>query len=195
MLEIVSAYLFSVGRDDPPNSATEARNGSLSGFAKIGLQFAERLFDRIEVGRIRRQITQFCSNSFDGVPNTRDLVRGKIVHDDDIATKQGWSQTLLDIGNEGRPVHGSIDHERCNHPVISQAGHEGYGFPMPVRRVADQSRAPRAPPSQPNHLGGCGGLVNKHQPGGVKHALLSMPELSCAGHIRPVLLRGAQTFF
>ena len=195
MLEVVFAYLRSVGRHDQPNSATEARNGSLRGFSQICLQFAERLFDRIEVGRIRRQITQFCSNSFDGVPNTRDLVRGKIVHDDDIATIQGRSQTLLDIGNEGRPVHRAINYERRNHAIIAQASHESDRFPMPVRRVAVQSRAPQTTASQPNHLGGCGSLVNKHQPGRLKHALLSMPALSRAGHVRPVLLRGAQAFF
>ena len=54
----------------------------------------------------------------------------------------------------------------------------------------------RQRPSAPaSHLGRSSTFVDKHQPGWVKHALLSMPALSRAGHVRPVLLRGAQAFF
>ena len=105
MLEIVAAFPWAEGRDDQPNSATEPRNRSLSCFAQMCLQFAEGLFDRVEVGRILRQITQRCSNSFDGVPNAYGLVSAKIVHDDDIATIEGRNQTLLDIRDESQSVH------------------------------------------------------------------------------------------
>jgi hypothetical protein len=195
MLEIVGAFRCGEGRDDRPNSATQARNCSFSGLAQMCLQFAEGLFDRVEVGRILRKVAQRCSNSFDGVPNACDLVSGKIVHDDDIATIEGRSQTLLDIADEGRSVHWPIYHEGRNHPIISQTGHEGDRFPMPVRRVANQSRAPWAPPSKSHHLSGGGGLVDKHQPGRVKHALLSIPAPARAGHVCSVMLRGAQAFF
>jgi hypothetical protein len=159
------------------------------------LQFAEGLFDRIEVGRILRQISQCCSNSFDGVPNARGLVSAKIVHDDDIATIEGRNQTLLDIRDESQSVHWPIDHEGRNHPIISQAGYEGDGFPMPVRRVANQSCASWAPTAEPHHLSAGGGFVDKHQPGRVKHALSSIPTPARAGHVRSVSLRGAQAFF
>ena len=138
MLEIVAAFPRAEGRDDQPNSAAETRNCSLSCFAQMCLQFAEGLFDRVEVGRILRKVAQRCSNSFDGVPNACDLVSGKIVHDDDIATIEGRGHTLLDIGHEGWSVHRPIHHEGRNHPIISQTGHEGDRFPMPVRHGADQ---------------------------------------------------------
>ena len=39
------------------------------------------------------------------------------------------------------------------------------------------------------------GLVDEHQPGGIKHGLPSLPASTCPGHVRAILLRGAQAFF
>jgi hypothetical protein len=195
MSEIVAAFLCAEGRYDRPNSPTEALDCSLSGFAQVCLQFAEGLFDRVEVRRIRRQITQRCSNSFDGVPNACALVSAGIIDDHDIAAIEGWSQTVLDIGDEDRSVHWPIYHQGRNHPVISKTGYEGDGFPMSVRGVANQSRTSWAPTSEPHHLGAGGSFVDKYQPGWIKHALLSIPAPARAGHVRSVLLRGAQAFF
>src|SRR5947209_4519784 len=62
-------------------------------------------FDRIEVRRILRQILQPRADRFDRSRHASDLVSGKIVHNDGIATIERRGQTLLDIRDEGRPVH------------------------------------------------------------------------------------------
>src|SRR2546427_1893317 len=39
------------------------------------------------------------------------------------------------------------------------------------------------------------GLVDEHQSGRIKHGLPSLPASTCPGHVRAILLRGAQAFF
>src|SRR5260370_1797040 len=119
----------------------------------------------------------------------------KIVHDDCTATLEFRNQTLFEILDEDRPVHWSINHERCNNPIMAQAGHESEGLPVAVRHLPDQSLAAGAAASRPHLVGAGGGLVEKHQPRRVKHALLSIPTPARAGYVRSVLLRGAQAFF
>ena len=49
----------------------------------------------------------------------------KVVHDDDVTAVEHWSQTLVDVCEEDRPVHRPIDHERCDHPVVAQSDNQG----------------------------------------------------------------------
>jgi hypothetical protein len=61
-------------------------------------------------------------------------------------------------------------------PVVAQAGDKGDCFPMSVGDRCDQPLTARTAASG-------GGLVNKHQPGGVKQALLSYPPSTGASDI------------
>src|SRR4249920_1477285 len=65
-------------------------------------------------------------------PSPRPPMDLQVVHDDDITAMQRRSQTLFDIGQEPRSVHCSIDHEGCNHSVVTQAGYQSDGLPMPL---------------------------------------------------------------
>jgi len=119
----------------------------------------------------------------------------KVVHDDDVTAIERRSQTLFDVCEEGRPVHRAIDHEGCDHPVVTQSDNQGDGLPMAVGNRADQSFAPRAAAPKSHQAGVGGGLVDEHQSGGIKQALLANPALPRPRHVRPFLLRRAQAFF
>src|SRR5260370_23643112 len=93
------------------------------------------------------------------------------------------------------PFHWPFENERRHHPVMAQAGHEGNCFPMPVRRVSDQSRAARTATSQPHHIGAGGGLVDKDKPRRIKQTFLSNPAPARTGHVRSLLLGSVQAFF
>src|SRR2546427_3888580 len=80
-------------------------------------------------------------------------------------------------------------------PFPAQAGYEGKGFPVSLRYAANQSLAARAPAAQPDHFRIGRGLVDEHQTGRIKHGLPSLPASTCPGHVRAILLRGAQAFF
>src|SRR5215468_3553836 len=63
---------------------------------------------------------------------------------------------------------------------------------LSLRYAANQSLAARAPAAQPDHFRIGRGLVDEHQSGGIKHGLPSLPASTCPGHVRAILLRGAQ---
>src|SRR4051812_19887450 len=55
----------------------------------------------------------------------------QVVHDDDVTAIERRSQTLFDVCEEDRPVHRPIDHEGCDHPVVTQSDNQGDGLPWP----------------------------------------------------------------
>jgi len=195
MPEEICTFLSFEGAGNQADSATKSFDCALGGLAQLRFHFAEALFDRIEIRRILRQISQARAHRFDCLAHANDLVSRKVVHDDGIAASERRSQTLLNICDEGWPVHRPIENEGCDHSVVAQAGYEGDGFPMTVRCVTNQSNAPWTSTVEPHHLGAGGGLVDKHQSRRVKRALLSNPASSRAGDVGPSLLRGPQAFF
>jgi len=96
--------------------------------AKQGFELGEGHFDGVEIGAVGRQEEDPCSSVADELFHERALVSGQVVHDDDIALVQGWSQMGLDIGLEDRPVDRRVDDEggsescRCLVPAFSGAG-------------------------------------------------------------------------
>jgi hypothetical protein len=65
---------------------------------------------------------------------------------------------------------------------------------MSVRHATDQSLAAWATAAQPYHFRVGRGLVDEHQSGRNKHALLSNPTSTRPSDVSPFLLRRAQAF-
>src|SRR6476620_6005828 len=68
-------------------------------------------------------------------------------------------------------------------------------FQCPCGTECDQPLPARATTSEPHHVCAGSGLVDKHQPSGVKHALLSSPTSAGASDIGSFLLCRVQAFF
>ena len=92
MLKEVYTFLGIEGAGNQADSATESFDCSLGGLAQMRFHFAEALFDRIEVRRILRQISQMRPHRFDGLAHAGDFVGRKIIHDDGIATSKRRDQ-------------------------------------------------------------------------------------------------------
>lgn len=60
-------------------------DGSCLSHAQPMLDLGEDLLDRVEVGRVRRQIGELCARSADGLANGLCPVTAEIVAHDDIA--------------------------------------------------------------------------------------------------------------
>ena len=86
----------------------------------LNFKLGERLFDRIEVRAIGRQIAQRRASSLDRFPDTGDFVGWQVVHHDDIALAQGRREKMFDIGEETRGVHGPIEHARRGDRIATQ---------------------------------------------------------------------------
>src|SRR5258708_36539913 len=195
MFEEICTFLGIEGAGNQADSATKSFDCSLDGLAQMRFHLAEALFDRIEVRRILRQISQARAHRFDCLAHASDLVSRKIVHDDGIAATERRDQALFNICDECWPVHRPVEDEGRDHSIVAQASYEDDGFPSTVRCVTNQANASWASAVEPAHLGAGGCLVDKHQARWVKHALLSNPTSSRAGDVGSSLLRGAQAFF
>ena len=79
--------------------------------------------------------------------------------------------------------------------AMTQSGHEGDRLPSSKRNGANHPDATRGSPSQSHHVRADGGLVDKHQPGRIKHTLLSYPAAARSRHIRSLPFGCLQHFF
>ena len=73
-------------------------DGTFFGFAQEPLQLGEDLFDRIEIGRVRRQEEELGADGAYGGPYTPAFVAAGIVHDDDVTRLEGRHEELADVG-------------------------------------------------------------------------------------------------
>ncbi len=119
----------------------------------------------------------------------------QIVHYDDVARPQGWRQGLLDPGQEATAVDRAFQQAWCGNAIAAQAGDEGHGFPMAVRRFCQQALTFRRPATQRRHIRFGPGLIDEDQPGRIDFSLMAAPLDAPAGDIRPVLFAGVQAFF
>ena len=122
-------------------------------------------------------------------------MRRETVHDDNVSAFERRSQTAFDVRQERLSAHCAVNRERRRHSIAAQSGHERDRLPVSMRHTADQAFAARASATQPHHFGIGGGLVDEHQPGRIKHGLLSFPAPARPGDVLAFLLRRAQAFF
>lgn len=163
--------------------------------AQQGFEFGEDLFDWVQVGAVGRQKEEFGAGVADGAPDMRAFMTAEIIHHDDVARLQGWHECLLNPGQEAAAVDGAFQQTRCCNAIAAQAGDEGHGFPMAVRRFCQQALTFRRPATQRRHIRFGPGLINEDQPGWIDFSLMAAPLDAPAGDIRPVLFAGVQTFF
>jgi hypothetical protein len=96
------------------DSGPKGIKGSNGGLADQRFQLGEQLFNRIEVGRVARQVEHACPDGFDGVANPW---RG--VQEHDLAGMQSRGQELLNIDAEALRVDRTVEHQRRDHAVVT----------------------------------------------------------------------------
>jgi hypothetical protein len=74
--EIVGALGGREGRQQVADGVPQGIDGAGGGFAQQRLELGEDLFDEIEVGAVRRPITQDGAGGFNGCPHTGDEAGG-----------------------------------------------------------------------------------------------------------------------
>ena len=72
-------------------------------------EFGGGVFNRIEVGALRRQVQQRGAGSFNGLAHADALVAGEVVHDHDVAVGERRNQLLPDVGEKDFAVDGFCD--------------------------------------------------------------------------------------
>src|SRR5215468_4744504 len=195
MTEVIGTFSSTEAWQEGTNRSPKTRNGSPGCLAQKRLELAEGHLDGIEVRRILGQVAKGRPCLRNRLTYARTFVSADIVHHDDIAPFEGRNQALLDIGQEHLCVHGALEHHRGDHFIMTQGCHEGDRLPFSAGGAPDQLDASRTATPKSHHLGGDRGLVNKHQPGRIKHTLLSEPTSARPGHVGAVLFCRSQTLF
>ncbi len=171
MLEIVSAFVFREVVEDSAAEFPELVDSPCSSVSEQFLQLRECQLDRIQIGRVRWQVTQLGTGRFNGFADTCDLVAGEIVHHHDVPRLQHRSQMLLDPTEEQRAGNGAIDCERSDESLRTQGTQEGRGLPAAKGNFFNQSCAETRTAVAACHVrfGPC--FVNKHNFGGIDQFL------------------------
>lgn len=137
------------------------------GFSHGVFEFREELFDRIEVGAVRRQEDEFRSGPADHGTDFLALVAAEVVEHDDVTGLERPDQFGLDIGFESLAIDRSVQHPWRIDPVAAQGRDEGHRLPVSMRDMRDEPLAAVAPASQRGHVGLDPGLVEEDQATGV----------------------------
>ncbi len=100
---MASELFYAVGDNLP-----QLGDRPCSGFAEQGFEFGKRQFDRIEVRRIGRKVKELSAEALDRLSDPGHLVRGKIVHDDEVSLCQFRHKNLFDVSEESVAVHRTV---------------------------------------------------------------------------------------
>jgi hypothetical protein len=109
------------------------------------LDLGEGLLDRVEVGRVWRQVPEPCASGLDHLPDGGRLVGAEIVHDDDVAGLERADELLFDIGAEALAVARPVEDARGGKPVAARRAQKGQRAPVAVRGKGAQPLAFRPP--------------------------------------------------
>jgi hypothetical protein len=163
--------------------------------AQMRLEFGERQFNRVEIGTVRRQVTDRHSPGRENAGDRLYLMGGEVVEDERIALLQVRTEHLLKIDREDLGIHGSFHQEGGVDAFVAQGRQEGGTLPMPMGDGAEATLPDRAAAMNPGQLGVQTRFIDKHQPADIPIGLLPAPKLPCGFNIGTSLLGGARRFF
>src|ERR1700744_5370078 len=165
---------------------------ALLGRAHPVLDLGEGLFDRIEVGRVWRQIPEPCAGRFDQASQGSRIVAAEIVHDDDVARLKLRNENLLNIGAEAFAVDGAVEQARRGEAVAAQGAKERQRPPVAVWREAPYPLAFWPPSAQWGHVGIDPSLVEKDEAWRTKLGLPLAPAPASTCDVGASSLEGEQ---
>lgn len=195
MAEVVGAFCPCDCTGDAAECAPERLDGSMGFLTQLGLHFGEDHLDRIEVGTVRRQEQQLSAGRFDGAADGRDLMDGKVVHDDDVIQPQHGDEDLLYIGDEQLGIDRTVEHVGCDHAVLTYTADEARRLAVTMRHSGDQTLTDGRSSVRPGHVGLDRSLVEKDQAPWFQAGLAIAPCRPSLSDIRTVLFGGVERLF
>lgn len=164
--------------DEVTDMAPSVLDGALLNLPHPVVDFGECLFDRVEVGRVWRQVPEPGASSLDHSPDSLRLMASEIVENDDVAFAQGWQKKVLHISAEAFAVDRAVEDAGCRELVMAKRAEECEGTPA---TRAGRSRAavrPWGPSPAKGHVGLDPSLIDEDEPARIKSSLLGLPTLS-----------------
>ena len=195
MSEEVSTVVRGDGFEKPGDGSLDLLEAARVRLAQQRLELGERLFDRVQVGTIGRQMEQLGAHRTECAAYRWVLMATQIVHHHDVACPQGRNQELLQPGEETLSVDRAVQDARRGDALTSQSGHEGECLARAVWHFANQTLTFGAAAMQAGHVGLRPGLVDEDQAASTDLALPLLPLAPSPDNVSAILLTGAQAFF
>ena len=192
MAEVVGGIL---GR----NSGERFGESMLEGGDRAGLEGAQLLFnlcpaffDRVEIGRVRRQVTERGAGLFNEIPDAIHFMGSQIVHDDELAGLQLRAQDVFEISPEDIAVGGCFDRHRSHPSGNTDRPQHRQCPPASGRNPFFDARAVPRASITPGHFCGDTALVNEDEPRRIDLSGFLPPELALRFDSLAVLLGGVE---
>src|SRR5215813_2732192 len=119
----------------------------------------------------------------------------QVIRKHNVALAQSRYQNLLDVREEGDAIHGTIEYEVRREAIDAKGGDIRQRLPMAMRYRPHETLPARRASVVPDHFCRDRRLINKHKAPRIKTGLLGFEFGACCGHVRTILLGGAQSFF
>ena len=161
----------------------------------MGFEFGECHFNGIEIGAVRRQITQADPASRKQLADVLDFVGGEVVQDECIALMQFRTEYSLKISCEDLRIDWSCHQKGSGDAFMAQGRDESGTLPVTMGYRPQATLANGTATMDPRQFGVQTRLIDKHQTTDIPSGLLPAPKLASGFYIRTVLLGGANRFF
>lgn len=156
------------------------------------LEFRKDVFDRVQVGRVRRQVNQFGADSFDRRHGWGRPVAREIVEYYEIARPQIRREELLAEAGKAESIDWTVEHHRGPRPLETDGMHQRVGLPVTAGNRINQPLAAGGPASKPGHVRLQGCFVDEYEPLGIDVVLARLPIRAPPGDVGAVLFGGAR---
>ena len=195
MLEVVSAFVFGELVEDATAQLPELVDRPGRAIAEEFLEFGEGEFDRVQIGRVRRQVAQLGANGFDRFANSRDLVAGEIVHHDKITRLERGSQMLSHPAQKQRAIDRPIDGQWSDESFGTHCAEKGCRLPAAVGSFLHQARAKLRATIATRHVGFRPRFVDEDDCQRIDLLLRGAPLDTFLDNVGAILFAGDQRLF
>jgi hypothetical protein len=195
MTEKCPAVMGRKGVEGRRQSAMERVQVPSRRLSQMGLELGKSHLNRVQIGAVRRQITEANSTSGKQPADVLDFVRGEVVEDKRVARAQLRTEHLLKIDREDLGIHRPFHQKRGGDAFLAQSRDEGGTLPVAMWDGTVATLTNRATPIKAAQLGVQTRFIDKHQPADIPIGLLQAPKLPGGSDLRPILLGGASRFF
>ena len=193
--DVVEAFLWGELVNEGADAGPQGFGGSFSGFAQQGFEFGEQFFDRVQVGGVRRQVHDICSDLADGLGHPGLFVAGEVVHHHNVFAFQRRHEELLHVGQKTFAVHRTVEDEWRGQSGTPHGGHKRGGFPVSVGDSSNHTGGFQSPAITTGHLGVGPGFIKKYQPLPRFRLHQNLPPATLFLHVRAQLFSGVLDFF
>lgn len=177
MMKVVGGILGSEGGE-------RFLEGLLKGGDRTGLKSAEllfelrpALFDRVEVGGVRRQVAKRGAGLLDDLSHTVHFVSSQIVHNNQLAGFQLWTKNVFQVSQEDIAISGRLDGHGGYPSGNTHCSQQSQSPPTAGRNSLLHTRTMQRPAIAPSHFRRDAALVDEDESRGVDVPGFVLPEL------------------